>query len=72
MSDKNDLKEATEKYKNSESNSREIREEYVALLRYLVENDIFNLTELAIETGIRRTTLYYMIWGKSGKRHQDA
>lgn len=67
-----EIKEATEKFRNSENNSKEIREQFGSLLRHYVDNDIFTLTELASITGIRRTTLYYIIWGKSGKRQQVA
>lgn len=68
--DERELKEATEHWKNSESNQKEYREKLVMLLTSKL--DRYNLTELSTMTGIKRTTLYYMIWGKRGKRQQVA
>lgn len=66
--DARELKEATEHWKNSENNQRALREKLVGLL--VSKLDKYNLTELSGMTGIKRTTLYYMIWGKGGKRQK--
>lgn len=68
--DERELKEAVEHWKNSETNEKEYREKLALLLASKLNK--YKLTELANITGIKRTTLYYIIWGKSGKRQQAA
>jgi transcriptional regulator of acetoin/glycerol metabolism len=60
-----DVREALDHWRTTEINHREAREELIELL--IVKLDKQTITELAAETGIRRTTLYYMIFGKGGK-----
>jgi len=64
------IKERAENWKNSGYNERELREELIEYIRELLHN--YNMTELSELTGIKRTTLYYMLYGRSGKNRQSA
>lgn len=70
MDDERELREAVENWKTSKSHEEYNRENLSAVLRSKINK--YKLTELSDVTGIKRTTLYYMIWGKSGKRRQTS
>ncbi len=65
MDEHEELERAVHRWRISESNHRENQEELVHLLRQKLNQ--FNMTELALLTNIKRTTLYYMMYKKSGK-----
>lgn len=69
MDDLEDIRERVENWKNGESNEKELREELIETIR--IQLQIFNMTELSELTGIKRTTLYYMLYGRGGKNRQS-
>lgn len=60
-----ELKEACDNWRNSENGSKEAKDVLVALLIEKLRD--YNITQLAVMTGIKRTTLYYMMFGREGK-----
>ena len=48
---------------------KESRTHFIALCLIYLANDEHTMTELSLITGIKRTTLYYMLFGKEG-RHE--
>lgn len=60
-----ELKEACADWRNSENGSKEAKERLVTILIEKLQD--YNITQLAVMTGINRTTLYYMMFGKEGK-----
>lgn len=60
-----ELKEACANWRNSETDSKEAKERLVSVLVEKLKD--YNITQLAVMTGINRTTLYYMMFGKEGK-----
>jgi hypothetical protein len=64
--DEYELGEAVDRWRLSETDQHRNRVELISLLILALEK--YNLTDLSEMTGIKRTTLYYMIYGKDGKR----
>lgn len=65
------VKGAADNWRTNKSNFRESQDELVSILKERLRNNNTNLKKLAEVTGIKRTTLYYMLWGKEGKSGQD-
>lgn len=58
---------AAERWKDREQAKQELR----SLVLELLEANI-SMVEIAEITGIKRTTLYYFVWGRSGKLRDAA
>lgn len=59
LHDDEELREAAQSWRTN-------RENFRALL--VLKLETLNMTELSHVTGIKRTTLYYIIYGKDGKK----
>ncbi len=64
-----ELTEAVENWLNSENSKKDSREELIAMMRIKLKR--YSMTELEALTGIKRPTIYYMIFGKEGKSGRD-
>ncbi len=65
MTDNSDLKGAIDRWQIDKNNLRTSTDHLIDLLVEYLEDHTF--TELADLTGIKRSNIYYMIYGKSGK-----
>ena len=68
-----DLKGAVERWQTDENSEKLSRRQLVEALTIGLEK--YSITELAEITGINRSTIYYMLYGRSGKggrEHKDA
>ncbi len=70
MDELEEIRERVENWKNGELTEKELRDELIETIRTQLR--IYNMTELSELTGIKRTTLYYMLYGRSGKNRQSA
>lgn len=67
-----EIKECVDRWQNSKTEHKDNKDELIALLTLKVKMQQYNLTELAEIVGIKRTTLYYMMFGKEGKNGQNS
>lgn len=72
MSDDQDIKERVDRWQSSKSEHKDNQSELIAYLIDKLESKEYNLVELSEITGIKRTTLYYMMYGKEGKSGQNS
>ena len=65
MDSYDDLKGAVERWQNNENIERISRQQLVEALTIGLED--YTVTQLSEITGINRSTIYYMLYGRSGK-----
>jgi predicted transcriptional regulator len=61
------LRQTAERVLDGEKARLELRQ----LMMDLVDSDAMSMMDMARITGIPRTTLYYLVWGRAGKTPVD-
>jgi len=67
LSDDPEIRELLERWRESESNFQEVNDELIILLLEKLHNKEYNMMELSALIGVKRTTLYYWLYGREGK-----
>lgn len=70
MDDDYYIQEALERWRKYQ----ELEEQSKNLLRALLikKTQTSDITQIAVTVGIKRTTLYYLLWGTDGRTRQEA
>lgn len=72
MPGEEEIKEAVELWKNSEENEKKHRQNASEVLRTQKAKHNYTMVQLSDIAEIKRTTLYYVMWGKDGKQRPES